>query len=78
MKPNGAFVRLIRRSATVVALALFLTLNLAGSAGGQKNFEFELSAIRGAGIGELDSRIGRAGWGDRFTADGCCRERLSH
>ena len=66
MKQNEIFNRPIRRTATIMALALILLLNPAWSACGQKNFEFELSTLRGAGIGELGSRIGRAGWGGSF------------
>jgi len=66
MKQNEAFNRLIRWSTTFIALALILSSNLAASAGGQKNAEFELSALRGAGIGELGHRVGHAGWGGSF------------
>ena len=63
MKRKEAFDGRIRRMAAVTGLALILSLNLAGSAGGQKSAEFELSALRGTGTGELGQRIGRAGWG---------------
>ena len=66
MKRNGAFNCRIRRMATIMTLALSLSLNLAGSASGQKNAEFELSSLHGTGIGELGDRIGRAGWGGSF------------
>ena len=66
MKRNEGFNRRIQRKATIIALALILSLNTAWSAGGQKNAEFELSALRGTGIGELGHRISRPGWGGSF------------
>jgi hypothetical protein len=66
MKRNEAFNYRIRRMATIMALALILSLNLAASAGGQKNAEFELSGLRGTGIGEMGNQISRAGWGGSF------------
>jgi hypothetical protein len=49
--------------AAVLGLALILSVNLAGAAGGQRRAEFEVTALRGTGTGELGRRIDRAGWG---------------
>jgi len=66
MRRKEVLNRRIRRTAPLMALALILFLGPAWSAGGQRNAEFELSAISGIGIGDLGDRIGRAGWGGSF------------
>ncbi len=66
MKTNEESVCRIRRVAGISTLVLILVLNLAGSAGGQRTAEFELSVVGGIGTGALGDRIGRAGWGGSF------------
>lgn len=66
MKRTEAFNARIRRPVAMVVLALVLSMNLAASEGGQKNAEFELSGLRGTGIGELGRRLGHTAWGGAF------------
>lgn len=63
---NESLFRLVRRVVTISALVLTLALILSERAWGQKSAEFELSAVRGIGIGETGDRMGRAGWGGSF------------